>query len=90
MIHYAHSPGVAFTVGEGTAWKASLPAVLGKTRRKGDMGNQFFMSRDSKPAFSAPPEQMIRSRARTGTTDALFPKSGLPVFSLLFAFGEII
>jgi hypothetical protein len=54
------------------------------------MGNQFFMSRDSKPAFSAPPEQMIRSRARTGTTDALFPKSGLPVFSLLFAFGEII
>jgi hypothetical protein len=41
---------------EGTAWKASLPAVLGKTRRKGDMGNQFFMSPDSKPAFSAPPE----------------------------------
>jgi hypothetical protein len=43
-----------------------------------------------KPAFSAPPEQMIRSRARTGTADALFPKSRLSVFSLLFAFGEII
>jgi hypothetical protein len=55
-------------------------------------GDQFFMSPDSKPALSAPPDpQMIRSRARTGTADApLFPKSHLPVFSLLFAFGEII
>jgi hypothetical protein len=35
--------------------------------------------------------KMIRSQARTGTSGRpLFPKSHLPVFSLLFAFGEII
>ena len=55
---------------------------------------QFFISPDSKPALSAPPDpKMIRSRARTGTGNSgrpLFPKSRLPVFSLLFAFGEMI
>ena len=40
-------------------------------------GDQFFMSPDSKPALSAPPDpQMIRSRVRTGTAECpLFPKS---------------
>jgi hypothetical protein len=55
-------------------------------------GFNSSMSPDSKPALSAPPDpKMIRSRARTGTgVRPLFPKSHLPVFSLLFAFGEII
>jgi hypothetical protein len=48
------------------------------------------MSPDTKPALSAPPDpKRIRSRARNGNSGRpLFPKSHLPVFCLLFAFGE--
>jgi hypothetical protein len=48
-------------------------------------GDQFFMSPDSKPALSAPPDpKMIRSRARTGTADAPCFQRVISLFSLCY------
>jgi hypothetical protein len=49
------------------------------------MGDQFFMSPDSKPALSAPPDpQIIRSRARTETADARCFQRVVSLFSLCY------
>jgi hypothetical protein len=57
----------------------------------GQYGDRFLMSPDSKPALSAPPDpKMIEAGQEREQRTPLFPKSRLPVFTLLFAFGEII
>jgi hypothetical protein len=55
-------------------------------------GSILFMSPDSKPALSAPTGSKNDPKpGKNGNSGRpLFPKSHLPVFSLLFAFEEII
>ena len=55
-------------------------------------GSILFMSPDSKPALSAPTGSKNDPKpGKNGNSGRpLFPKSHLPVFSLLFAFGKII
>jgi hypothetical protein len=72
--------------------RVALPDVPALTENVEGPGDEQAGGNLLREALSPPPDpKMIRSRARTGTAEVpLFPMSHLPVFSLLFAFGEII
>ena len=81
MIRYAHSPGVPFTVEFST----------GLCRTSSPGGSILHVARQQTGPLCATGSKKNPKPGKNGNSGRpLFPKRRLPVFSLLFAFGEII
>ena len=94
------------SVALGPAWPASLPRdscrFMARARETDPPAppvrraqpnrspSRHVARRQTGPVCATGFQKRIRSRARTGTADAPCFQESLPVFSLLFAFGEMI